>query len=176
MPGNDGVAPEMGRVVVAFVQRMSDDRPLAASNPFAQQRGLTKAGWGEDEGELAIQTPVLVVQDKCRVQPLDQARARHQLWSGGGGYGAWFSGDAWSFRFFSLHQHLQLTSSPDCLPLPMVVHVDQRQWRFLVQLTDLGYPFLQFFVAVAIVVPLPGLVVAPPCLVVVNANHKRRLS
>jgi hypothetical protein len=35
MLGNDGVAPEMGRVVVASVQRMSDDRPLAASNPFA---------------------------------------------------------------------------------------------------------------------------------------------
>jgi hypothetical protein len=52
MPGNDGVVPEPDRVVVASVQRMSDDRPLAASNPFAHQRGLTKAGWGRDEGQF----------------------------------------------------------------------------------------------------------------------------
>ena len=75
MPGNDGVAPEMGRVVVASAQRMPDDRPLAASNPFAQQRGLAKACWGGDRGELAVQP---------RVQPLDQAWTRHQLWPNGG--------------------------------------------------------------------------------------------
>jgi len=37
MPGNDGVAPKIARVVVAFAQRMLDDRPLA------------KAGRGGDE-------------------------------------------------------------------------------------------------------------------------------
>ena len=55
MPGNDGVVPETGRDVVASVQRMSDDRPLAASNPFAHQRGLTKAGRRGDEGQFAAQ-------------------------------------------------------------------------------------------------------------------------
>jgi hypothetical protein len=38
----------------------------------------------KDEGELAVQAPVLVVQDKCRIQPFDQARARHQPWPDGG--------------------------------------------------------------------------------------------
>jgi hypothetical protein len=75
MPGSDGVAPEMGRVVVAFVQRMSHDRPLVASSPFAYQRGLAKAGRGRDESQFVVES--------C-VQSLDQARARHQLWPGGG--------------------------------------------------------------------------------------------
>ena len=73
--GSDNVAPEPGWIVVAFVQRMSDDRPLAASNPFAQQRGLAKAGRRGDEGELAVQ---------ARVQLLDQAWTRDQFWPGRG--------------------------------------------------------------------------------------------
>jgi len=65
----DAVGPKTGRVVVVFVQRDPGDGPLGARGPFAQQRGLAKAGRRGDEGELAVQT---------RVQPLDQARARHQ--------------------------------------------------------------------------------------------------
>jgi hypothetical protein len=61
-PGTDGVALEVGRVVVASVQRMSDDRPLAASDPLAQHRGLAEAGWDRDERQFAVQS---------RVQPLD---------------------------------------------------------------------------------------------------------
>jgi hypothetical protein len=73
------------------------------------------------------------------------------------------------------HQHFQLPSSPDRLPLPMIVHVDQRQGGFFVQLVDLGNPLLQLLVAVGVVVPFPRLGVSPPCLEVVNANNKRRL-
>ena len=69
MPGNDGTAPEIGQVVVAFVERMSDDRQLAASNPFVQQRRLAKACWGGDE---------------------------RQFWPGGGGCRAWFSEGVWA--------------------------------------------------------------------------------
>jgi hypothetical protein len=79
MPGNDGVAPEMRRVVAAFVQRMSDDRPLAASNPFAQRRRLAKSGRGADEGELAGKAAASPQQ--ARGQSLDQARTRHQGWA-----------------------------------------------------------------------------------------------
>jgi len=70
MPGNDGVAPEIGQVVVAFVQRMSDDRPQAAGYSFAQQRRFAKAGWGGDQGQLAMDV---------RVQLPNQARARRQI-------------------------------------------------------------------------------------------------
>jgi len=40
-------------------------------DPFAQQRGLAKAGRGGDEGELAL-------VKESRVQPFEQARARNQ--------------------------------------------------------------------------------------------------
>jgi hypothetical protein len=70
MPGNDGVAPGIGRVVVALVQRISDDRPHAAGYSFAQQRRFAKAGWGGDEGELAVE---------AHLQPFAPARARHLL-------------------------------------------------------------------------------------------------
>jgi hypothetical protein len=66
MLGSDGVPLEVGRVVVAFVQGMSDDRPPVVSDPFAQNRGLAEAGWGGDEGQFPAQ---------ARVQPLDQAGA-----------------------------------------------------------------------------------------------------
>ena len=74
-----------------------------------------------------------------------------------------------------LHQHFQLPSGADGLPLPVIVHIDQGQWRTLVQLADLGHPLLQLVVAVAIVVALPCLVVLPPFVVVVNANNKHLL-
>jgi hypothetical protein len=67
MPGNDGVVPGIGRVVVALVQGISDDRPQAAGYSFAQQRRFAKAGWGGDQGQLAMDV---------RVQLLNQARAR----------------------------------------------------------------------------------------------------
>jgi hypothetical protein len=89
MLGSDGVAPEMGRVVVAFVQRMSDDRPLAASNPFAQQRRLAKAGRGRNGGQFVVQAVV---------QPLDQVRARDELRSGGEGYRVLFAEEAFPLR------------------------------------------------------------------------------
>jgi hypothetical protein len=82
---------------------------------------LQKPAGADDEadashrGQLAVQP--------C-VQPLNQARAQHQLWSDGG---------IWILVFrrvsigFSLHQHPQLARCADRLSLPVVVHVDQRQ-------------------------------------------------
>jgi hypothetical protein len=83
MPGNDGVAPGIGRVVVALIQRISDDRPQAAGYSFAQQRRFAKAGWGGDEGQFAVQP---------RVQPLDQARGRDEFSPDGRGCRLWFAG------------------------------------------------------------------------------------
>ena len=70
------VEPVSGRIVVPFVQRELSDasfwfEPPAAGDPSAEQRRLAKAGWGGDQGQLAMD---------ARVQSLDQARARHQLW------------------------------------------------------------------------------------------------
>jgi hypothetical protein len=76
LQGSDQVGQEASQVVVAFVQRKPGDtraRP-AASDPFAQQRRLAKAGWCGDEGQLAV---------KPRVQLLDQAGTRDQLWADG---------------------------------------------------------------------------------------------
>jgi hypothetical protein len=53
-------------------------------------------------------------------------------------------GGIWSLVFrrvlisFSFHQHSQLSCRSDGLPLPVVVHVDQRQGGLSVQLVDLG--------------------------------------
>ncbi len=71
----DDVCQKARWIVVAFVQRKPGDRPPAAGGPLAQQCGLAKAGWGGDEGELALQP--------C-IQLFNQARARHQLWPEGG--------------------------------------------------------------------------------------------
>jgi len=81
-----------------------------------------------------------------------------------------------SISLLSFRQHSKLSCSAHRSSLPAAVHVDQGQWRFFVQLVDLGDPFLQLLVGVAVVVSLPCLVVPPPFIVVVNANHKRRLS
>jgi len=43
---------------------------VATSDPFADQRGLAKAGGGGEKSQFAV---------KPRVQPLDQARTRDQL-------------------------------------------------------------------------------------------------
>ena len=60
------------------------------------------------------------------------------------------------------------------MPLPVVVHIDERQRRLLVQLVDLGQPFCQLFITIRIVLPFPGFVVPPPFFIVVNANNKQR--
>jgi hypothetical protein len=59
------------------------------------------------------------------------------------------------------HQHSQLARRAGRLPLPVVVHIDQRQRRFLVQLADLGQPFLSSSFTIRMVVPLPCLGVLP---------------
>ena len=89
LQGGDKVGQEAGQVVVPFVQREPGDGPLAASDSLAQQRRLAKAGRGRDERQFAVQT---------RVQPLDQARARHQLWPGG--WDIEFGGQEWRGHFF----------------------------------------------------------------------------
>ncbi len=53
-------------VIIPFVQRQPGYRSPATSDPFADQRGFTKAGGGRDEGQFTVQ-PL--------VQPLDQAGA-----------------------------------------------------------------------------------------------------
>jgi len=67
--GSDKVGPETSWVVVAFIQREPGDGPPTASDPFAQQRRLAKAGRGGDERQLAL---------KARGQPFEQTWARHQ--------------------------------------------------------------------------------------------------
>lgn len=53
-------------VAIPFVQRQPGGRTLGPGEPFADWRGLTKAGWGGDEGQSAVQTLVKL---------LDQARS-----------------------------------------------------------------------------------------------------
>ena len=50
-------------------------------DPFADQRGFTKASGGRDEGQFASKTKVL---DQALVQPLDQAGAEETLGRGRG--------------------------------------------------------------------------------------------
>ena len=54
------------RFFVPFVERKPGSRSPTTGDPFAEERGLTGAGGGGDEGKLAVQT---------LVQPLDQAGA-----------------------------------------------------------------------------------------------------
>ena len=68
LQSRDEVSQKAGGVVIPFVQRQPGDRSLATGDPFADQRGFTKAGGGRDEGQLA-----------ARRSPRSAAR------SGGGG-------------------------------------------------------------------------------------------
>jgi len=85
--------------------------PPRQVSPLTQQRRFSKAGRGGDEGQFVVEAPVpcvpgpqdqgLVAQDKCRVQLLDQARARNQacpersrrIWPDGGDIE--FGGQEW---------------------------------------------------------------------------------
>ena len=78
--------------------------------------------------------------------------------------------------YFSLHQHPQLARGAGGLALLVVVHGDQGQGGCFVQLADLGQPLHQLVVGVGVVVPLPGLVVLPPLVVVGNEIRKNRSS
>ena len=77
LQGRDQVSQKASGVAIPFVQRQPGDRPPAAGEPFADQRGFAKPGRGRDEGQLAT------VQ--ALVQPLDQARARGRMFGRGGG-------------------------------------------------------------------------------------------
>jgi len=66
LQGGDKVSHAARQVIVALVQRDSGDGSSATTDPFAQQRGLAKAGRGGDEGELTV---------KPCIQLLNQARA-----------------------------------------------------------------------------------------------------
>ncbi len=75
LQGRDEIHQEAREVIVALVEREPGNAPIRSLadwpiRPFAQQRGLAKAGRGRDERQLAIQ---------ARDQLLAQARARHQL-------------------------------------------------------------------------------------------------
>ena len=63
---SDEVSQKTCGVVIALVQRKPGDWPLTSGDPFADQRGFTRAGGGRDEGELAARRKTLV-------HPLDQA-------------------------------------------------------------------------------------------------------
>jgi hypothetical protein len=75
-----------------------------------------------------------------------------------------------------LHLRLLQARRADGLSLPVVVHRDQRQRRFLIQLVDLGQSLQELFVTMRIIVSRPCLGVSPPLFEVVNANNKHRLS
>jgi hypothetical protein len=55
---SDSVAPELGWVVVAFIQQEPGDGPPIASNPLAQQRRLAETGRGGDERQFAVQARI----------------------------------------------------------------------------------------------------------------------
>ena len=63
----DQIGQETARIAVAFVERQPRHRAPAARDPFADQGGLAKAGWGGDQGQL-------VAGSEAFVQPLDQSR------------------------------------------------------------------------------------------------------
>src|SRR3972149_1513065 len=64
LQSSDEISQKACGVVIPFVQRQPGGRSLATGDPFADQRGFTKAGGGRGEGQFAVQT---------LVQPLDQA-------------------------------------------------------------------------------------------------------
>jgi len=71
----DDVAPKSDGTVKAGVQGRLGSWSVDAPDPLSQQRGFAETGRGGDERELAV---------KLRVQPLHQARTRHQLRPDGG--------------------------------------------------------------------------------------------
>jgi hypothetical protein len=69
------IAPEPGRVVVAFVQRQPGDRLPAAVGPVGQQGRLAEPGRGAHQGQLPL---------RPLVQPLQQPRADQEPAAGAG--------------------------------------------------------------------------------------------
>ena len=72
---SDEVSQKACGVVIPFVQRKPGGRLRAAGEPFAQERGLTKACGGGDEAQSAVQT---------LIQALDQAGAQDNFRLGWG--------------------------------------------------------------------------------------------
>src|ERR671916_2120492 len=66
LQGSDEVSQEARGVVIPLVQRQPRGWSLDTGDPFANQRGFTRACGGRDEGEFAVQT---------LVKPLGQAGA-----------------------------------------------------------------------------------------------------
>src|SRR5215207_8899252 len=67
LQSGDEVSHKACRVAVPVIQRKPGGRSPATSDPFAEERGLAKAGGGGDEGQPAVQT---------LVEAFDQAWAR----------------------------------------------------------------------------------------------------
>ena len=57
LQSSDEVSQKACGVVIPFVQRQPGDRSFTICDPFADQRGFTKAGGGRDEGQFAVQNP-----------------------------------------------------------------------------------------------------------------------
>jgi len=72
----------VGLLYIRSDKRASTRRVSAVVDPFAQQRGLAKAGRGGDEGELAV---------KSRVQPLESGAGAAPARAVLGAYTVWFS-------------------------------------------------------------------------------------
>jgi hypothetical protein len=68
----DQVVEELGWVIVRRVQRNPGDLARAGTGPFGDQRHFAKAGRGGDQHQP-------VPESQPFVQPLDQARTRHQV-------------------------------------------------------------------------------------------------
>ena len=77
LQGRDEIVQKAYRVVVPFVQRKPGDRPFATRDPFADQRGFTKASRGRDDCQFMAQT---------FIQLFDQPGAEDNCGRGGGIY------------------------------------------------------------------------------------------
>ena len=70
LKSGDYVRQKARGVAIPFVQRQPGGRSLATGEPVAEERGLTEAGGGGDEGQFAVQT---------LVEALDQVGAEDGL-------------------------------------------------------------------------------------------------
>ena len=131
-------------------------------DPFAQESGLAEAGGGGDEGQLARHP---------RVQPLDQARARDQFWAGGGDIELGRQ-EGTNFRLLPsviLNPRPRSVSSERSVQETTLRHIGRPRDGHL------GHRLSRHIVTIRTVVPLPGVVVAPPFAVVGDEIDKSRL-
>ena len=71
---SDEISQKACGVVIRFVQGHPGGRPLETGEPFAQQRGFTEACRGGDEGQSAVQSPLVEVLDQAGTE--DNSRLR----------------------------------------------------------------------------------------------------